>query len=44
MSKITYANKNTGDQVTSDEFNQIKTVVNANDDDLLSAIADYIYV
>jgi len=38
MSKITYANKNTGDQVTSDEFNQIKTVVNANDDELLSAI------
>jgi len=40
MSKITYANKNTGDEITSDEFNQIKTVVNANDDELISAFTE----
>jgi hypothetical protein len=31
MSKITYPDKNTGDQFTGDEATQIKTVVNAND-------------
>jgi len=34
MSKITYANKSTGDTVSAVEFNQIKTVVNGLDDGL----------
>jgi hypothetical protein len=36
MAEITYPNKNTGDQVFASEMNEIKTVVNSNDGDLVS--------